>query len=304
MKPKQKHAATLALVLIAAPGLLAQEAPPEIAGLESAAAKFITAFNAKDAAAIAALFVEDGEITDLKGEDITSGRAEIQARYTEMFADEDAPSIAIEVDSVRLITPSLAVEDGTAHYTPPGEDEPARSASYTAVLVKGDDGVWSIASTRSLGDATSAAGQLADLAAALKGEWTAHKDGLRIDLAFGWDGSGNFLAGDMLATSADAPPQTTEFRYGWDGARKVITCWTFDSGGGFAKAEYTPDEEGWDVRTEGTTADGESMSANQHLSFENADTIIWKVEDRVIDGEVQSPSEIRIVRQAPEPAIE
>ena len=38
-----------------------------------------------------------------------------------------------------------------------------------------------------------AAGQLAELAAALKGDWTCQKEGLRLDLAFGWDGSGNFV---------------------------------------------------------------------------------------------------------------
>lgn len=304
MKPKQKHAATLALALLVSPGLRAQEPIPEIAGLEAAAANFILAYNAKDAAAVAALFAEDGEITDLLAEDITSGRAGIEARYAEIFAAEDVPSVAVEVDSVRLVAPTLAIEDGTVHYTPPGEDKPARSSSYTAVLTKGENGEWKIASTRGLGDASTPAGHLDDLAGDLKGDWTAQKGSLRVDFAFGWDETGNFLTGDMLTTDADAEPQTTSIRFGWDGAARAITCWTFDSGGGFAKARWTPTEDGWSVRTEGTTADGESMSTNQHLVVEGADTLIWSSTDRVIDGKAQPDRSLRIVRQAPEPSLE
>ncbi|WP_193215102.1 YybH family protein [Luteolibacter marinus] len=304
MKPNQKHAATLVMALLLSPGLRAEEPSPEIAGLESAASKFIQSYNARDAAGIAALFTEDGEMSDLKGEELISGRADIEAHYADVFADEDAPSVAVEVASVRIVAPTLAIEDGTVHYTPPGDDEPARSADYTAALLKGDDGEWKIASTRNLGDATSAAGHLADLAAGLKGDWTAMKDGMRLDLAFGWDDTGNYLAGEMLSTAADAPPQTTTIRFGWDGAHGTICCWTFDDEGGFAKATWTPDSTGWAVSTEGTTAGGESMSANQHLNFVDDNTIVWKVTRRLINGEPQPASELRVVRQTPEPSVE
>ena len=305
MKPPTPLAAGFLLALLAASGLRAQEEPsPEIAGLQQAAADFVLAYNAKDAAAVAALFTENGEISDLRAEDTTTGRVDIQLRYAEIFAAGDTSSVAIEVDSVRLVGKDLAIEDGTVHLTPPGDNAPAKSTAYTAVLQKSADGAWKIASTRTLADTTDAAGQLAELAAALKGDWTSQKEGMRLDLAFGWDGSGKFVAGEMLATAADAEPQTTSLRIGWDAARKTITWWSFDDGGGFAKGDWTATEDGWLVRTEGTTADGETTSANQTLTPEGKDTLIWTAKDRLVNGEKLPDIEMRVVRQAPEPAAE
>ena len=304
MKPSASLRACLALALVTTSGLRAEVTSPEIAGLEKAASDFVAAFNKKDAAALASLFTENGELTDLHAGDVTSGRASIQAHYEEMLATPDAPQIAIEVDSVRLVGTNLAIEDGTVHQTPPGDDAPPFSTTYTAVLQKQENGTWQIASSRNLGDATDAAGQLAGLAEDLKGDWTCQKDGLRLDFAFGWDESGKFLSGEMLATAADAKPLTTKIRIGWDGARKVITWWTFDDGGGFAKGEWNPTGDGWLIRTEGTTADGETTSATQTMNFEGKDAFTWSARDRLVDGERQPDVELRVVRQTPEPAVE
>jgi uncharacterized protein (TIGR02246 family) len=305
MNPIQPFHACLALALLSSSGLRAEEdVSPEIAGLQQAASDFVLAYNGKDAAAIAALFTENAEITGLKGEIKASGRAEIQATYAETLSAADAPSVAIEVDSVRLVGKDLAIEDGTVHFTPPGDNAPARSTTYTAVLQKSGGDAWLIASTRDLGDATDAAGQLADLAETLKGDWTCQKDGMRLDFAFGWDGSGKFVAGEMLATAPDAEPQTTTLRIGWDAARKTVTWWSFDDGGGFAKGDWTAVDGGWLIRTEGSTADGEATSANQTLETEGKDTLIWTASDRLVDGRELPDVEMRIVRQAPEPAAE
>ncbi len=282
---------------------VSEDAPsPEIAGLQQAAADFVIAFNKKDAAAIAALFTEAGEMSDLRAEEVLSGRAEIQAHYEEILKAPDAPSVAVEVDSVRLVAPDLAIEDGTIHYTPPGNDEPARSIAYTAVIRKNAAGAWQIASTRTLEETTEAAGRLADLADDIKGDWTSQKGDVRVDLAVGWDESGKFLAGKMLITKPDVEPETTTIRVGWDAARQTITAWMFDDAGGFAKADWTPTENGWQIRTEGTTADGESMSGNQRMVFKGKDTFTWSAKDRLVDGESLPDTELNVVRQAPEPA--
>jgi uncharacterized protein (TIGR02246 family) len=293
--------ACLAVALLVTPGLRAEdETDPAMAGLEKAATDFVAAFNKKDAAAIASLFAEDGEMCDLNGDDLTSGRDQIKSHYEEIFAGKDAPSAAIEVKSVRLVAPTLAIEDGTVHLTPPGENEPPRSTDYTAVLMKGADGGWKIASTRSLKDSTDAAGQLADLADVLKGEWTTMKDGLRLDLAFGWDESGKFLSGEMLTTTADGEPQAGTMRIGWDAAKKSIVSWIFDAEGGVSQGIWTTTDDGWQVRSEGTTSDGETMTANQQLTAEDKDTLIWAVTNKVINGEKQPDGELRLVRQAPD----
>lgn len=293
----------LALSLPASPlALPAEEPSPEIAGLEQAAADFVIAFNAKDSEAIAKLFLENGEISDPGGGSPISGREQIAAHYAGLFAGENVPSLAIEVDSVRLVAPNLAIEDGTAHFTDADSDAQPRSTAYTAVLMKNGDQVWQIASTRSLQDITEDAGHLADLAATINGDWTTQNEGVRLDLALGWDETGNFITGEMLTTTTDGEPQPGTIRISWDAAKQSIVSWIFDAEGGVSEGTWTPTEDGWLIRTEGTTGDGEILGASQSLTTEGRNTLLWTVTHRVVDGEVEPDRLLRIVRQAPEPS--
>lgn len=282
--------------------LHAEEPVAEIIPLQKAAANFVVAYNHRDAAAVAALFTEKGEMTDFRGNDRVSGRAQIRKRYGEIFA-ENPPHIAVEVSSIRFVAPHLAIEDGVVHLTPSDDETaPARSTAYTAVLIEEDDGEWRIASTRSLGDVSGAAGQLAELAATLKGEWThRNRQGVRLDLAFGWDPSGKSLAGEMLTTIADAPPQSGTIRISWDSLKKQIVSWIFDSTGGFTHSIWTPSEDGWLIRSEGTTGHGEALTASHKLTTRGEDTLIWTATHRVIAGENAPDQSMRIVRQTPTP---
>jgi uncharacterized protein (TIGR02246 family) len=282
-----------------------EEPAPEIAGLQEAASAFVTAYNEKNAAAISELFTEDGEITDIDGSSLTTGRGAIQARYQEIFETSPA-SMALEVGSVRLVAPNLAIEDGIIHLTPEDSvDAAPRSISYTAVLLKNGDGAWKIASTRTLKDVTDPAGRLSEVAEILKGEWTYRdSDGVQLDLAFGWDPSGGFLAGEMLTSTADSEPQSGNIRIGWDASKQSIVSWMFDANGGFTHGIWTATPEGWLVRSEGTTAEGESISASQELTTEGSETLIWKSTHRIVDGQKLPDKTLRIVRQAPAPAAE
>jgi uncharacterized protein (TIGR02246 family) len=181
-----KSLLTILLSLACALHVRAGEPAAEIAGLQKAAENFVEAYNNQDAKAIAALFTEEGEILSLSGARLTSGRSDIGTLYEGIFSA--APlHIAIEVDSIRIVAPNLAIEDGVYHLTPADEENaPARSTTYTAVLAKSDSGEWRIASTRSLEDVSEGAGHLAGLAQVLNGEWTyCDPEGVRLDLAFG-----------------------------------------------------------------------------------------------------------------------
>lgn len=296
-------ATSTCLAAVLAFPLLAAAPEPSLEGLEQTAGKFVTAYNHRDAAALAALFTEDGELCDLTADDVVSGRADIQSHYEDLFADEDAPTLAIEVSSVRLVAPTLAIEDGVYHLTPPGdEDAPKQSTAYSAALLKNDAGVWQIASTRGLKDVTDAAGHLAVLADVLKGDWTCRTaEGVQLDLAFGWDPTGQSLTGEMLTTTADAEPQPGSIRIAWDAAKKSIVSWMFDSRGGTSQGLWTPTGDGWMIRSEGSTADGETLTASQQLTVEGTETLVWTATHRVIDGETQPDKTLRIVRQAPDP---
>jgi uncharacterized protein (TIGR02246 family) len=300
-----KTCLTFLLSLVCAQQIRAEETSPEIRGLQKAAENFVAAYNTRDAKAIAALFTEDGEIVNLTGSRITSGRGDIQALYEGVFSGTPL-KIAIEVDSIRIVSPDLAIEDGVYHLTPADvENAPARSTTYTAVLAKTDSGEWRIASTRSLKDVSEGAGHLAGLAQALNGEWTYRApDGVRLDLAFGWDSTGKHLIGEMLTTTADGEPQAGSIRIAWDAAKQQILSWMFDGKGGFTHGVWTPNDHGWLVRSEGTTGDGEALTASQQLTSDGPDTLLWSASQRVVDGQSLPDLTLRIVRQAPEPSLD
>ncbi len=290
----------LCSLLACAMPALAEEPSPEIAGLRQSAADFVTAYNKKDAVAVSLLFTEQGEIVESDG--VTSGRKEIQARYESIFSG-DPRQIAIEVSDVRIVAPSVAIEEGIYHISPPDdENAPPRSTAYTAVMLKNDKGTWQIASSRDVADVTDPAGHLADLEQVISGEWTTQIDGVEVDYAFGWDPTGKFLLGEILTTKSDTEPQTGSMRIGWNAAKKSIISWVFDARGGVIEGVWTANDEGWELRSEGTTADGEMITMSQKLTTEGQDTLIWTSSNRVIDGKKAPDITLRIVRQAPEPA--
>jgi uncharacterized protein (TIGR02246 family) len=278
----------------------AEEPSPEVIGLRQSATDFVTAYNKKDAAAVALLFTEQGEIVD--GQEVTSGRKDIQALYEAIFSG-DQRQIAIEVSDVRIVAPSVAIEEGIYHISPTDdENAPPRSTAYTAVMLKNDKGTWQIASCRDVADVTDAAGQLADLEKVIAGEWTTRIDDVKVDYAFGWDPTGKFLLGEILTTKPDADPQTGTMRIGWNAAKKTMVSWVFDAQGGVIEGVWTANDEGWELRSEGTTAEGEVITMNQKLTTDGKDTLIWASTNRVIDGVKMPDASLRIVRQVPEPA--
>ncbi len=300
---KFAHWIPIGCLFVGNPMLGAEEPAPEVAGLQKAAADFVVAYNDQDAAALAKLFTGNGEITDLRRNQLIAGRADIEAHYERVFA-ENPRLIAIEVTSLRLVAPHLAIEDGFYHLTPADdESSPPESFTFTAVLTRTDGGNWHIASTRTLEEVTEPAGHLAPLAEFLMGEWT-HKapDGIRLDLAFGWDASGNHLTGETLTTRADAEPQHGNVRITYDASKKHIVSWIYDSNGGFNYGTWTPTHDGWVIHTHGTTADGETLVASQKITRQGADTLNWSSTHRIIGGQSAPDVSMRLVRQAPAPA--
>lgn len=272
----------------------------DIEALGKAAARFVEAYNKKDAEGVAALFLPNAEMMTRDG-DVVRGRAEILARYTEIFEGDDVPQVALEASEVRMVAPGVAIEDGVIHFTDPDESEPVKSISYSATQVKQADGSWLIASTRDQLEVTPPSEHLKPLAN-LSGDWTFSSDDLRMELSMDFDSGGNFLLGEATATDGDGDVQTTSIRIGWNPACSSIFWWTFDSAGGNGSGQWTRNGSEWLIRSSGITADAETNSATQRMSFDGPDTIVWKSTDRVMGGEPQPDVELRFVRRAPDAA--
>jgi len=122
-----------------------QSADPVEADIRAGAANFAAAFARGDAVGLARHWTADGDYIDEHGQRFV-GRAAIEAEYEAFFRQHGAMPMHIVVDSVRLIAPDTAIEDGRAVLGSFPAGPPAFSR-YTAVHVR-HDGQWLMAAVR------------------------------------------------------------------------------------------------------------------------------------------------------------
>jgi uncharacterized protein (TIGR02246 family) len=272
--------------------------------LSAVAERYVAAYNGKDLDSIVSLYTEEAEMLDDADVAIASGREEIRSLFEFSFADAPGRRVALEVTSVRRIAPNLVVEEGVARFSAEEGDEEDSFLPYSAILTKGEGDAWQIASTRQLRmDEDAPDDPLLGLRG-LAGEWVMQAEGMQMELFLEEGPSGSYLLGVATMTTAAEGEMITEIRVGYDPLAKQVRWWTFDEAGGFGSGAWQPLEGGrWLVRTNGVTADGESSSAIQELSFEGEDTIVWESTRRFLDGEAQPDLQLRLVRRPPAPSL-
>lgn len=295
----------LALALAMACNVQSQAEDPNQANLEALAtnaAAFVKAYNKADSAALAQLFLPEGEIVLASGE-VIAGRDEITKFYDEVFSGDEKPKSALEAGSVRFVTPGIAIEDGTLHVTKPTGE--VVSHFYTAVQVKQENGGWLTASIRDeIEDQAPASDKLIALDWMI-GDWLIEKGGSRTFLSFTWSDDGPFIDGKALTASAGEASTTATYRIGWNGNRKNYVSWAFDGLGGYTKSDWTASDDGWLLRTTGVTSDGETNRSTQSLAPDpGRQGFNWSTRDQTIGDEVQPDVTVRIVKRPPPPVAE
>lgn len=297
MKHPIVQAALAVIVLATAHG---QEDPNQ-ANLEVLAANaksFVQSYNKADPEGLAKLFLPEGEIVLANG-DIIAGRDEIKEFYAGVFSPEAKPKAALEAGSVRFVSPGIAVEDGTLHVTRPGGE--VTSHFYTAIQVKQEDGSWLTASIRDeIEDHAPATEKLLALEWMI-GDWLIEAEGTRTFLSFTWSDDGPYIDGRALTEQAGEDSTSSTYRIGWNANRKNHVSWAFDALGGYTRSEWTAGENGWLLRTQGVTADGEINQSTQALMpDENKQGFTWSTRDQTLAGEVQPDRTIHVVKRPPD----
>ncbi len=281
---------------------IGEEAFPEWESLQSNAQEFVEAYNAKNTAGISTLFTLDAEMEMSSGLTL-KGREEIEAYYDDVFTDRPEAQAALEVDSVRFLCPSIAVEDGALHITEAAGGEPA-SFRYTALYALQEDGSWLIASTRDREFVAEQAGAQLEAVSALVGDWIGRSDGGTVKINnLNWDESGAFLVGTVEFLSPDIEPTRSDLRIGWDSLRKSIVSWAFGSEGGYNHGCWTKIDKEWIIKWNGYTADGELTSSTNVISPIDEVSFRWTVMDKVIGNELIPDSVAVFARQPPAPSV-
>jgi uncharacterized protein (TIGR02246 family) len=277
------------LTAISAHGQEAAAAPTEMpAGMKAVLAQakaYEEAYAKGDVAALAAFFTEDAEYTSDDGR-LFSGRPAIEACLRDAFRINKGSKLSIRVDSVKALSPDVAVEKGSTVVVMKNGEE--LEALYTAVHVKKDD-QWKISQLieTPIPEITPAE-RLAELAW-LIGSWeeTDQEAGLSIRSKYEWARGGSFITRNVTVKRGDQPVLEGWQLIGWDPVEEGIRSWTFDDQGGYSEGYWTREGHRWLAREGGYAADGSRTSADHTITKINDEKFIWESGNRTLDGNPQ-----------------
>src|SRR5262249_50569662 len=135
----------------------------------------------------------------------------------------------------------------------------------------------------------------------LVGDWVDDGGNTVVVSSCRWSKDRNFLLQDFKLEVNGRDAMDVTQRIGWDPLAKQIHSWVFDSEGGSGESLWTPDGKGWIIKATGVRPDGTTASATNQLVPTGRDGYVWRSVDRVVAGERQPPTEVKVVRKPPEP---
>lgn len=264
---------------------------------------YVQAFERQDAKALAALWSPKGVYVDAESGRRVQGREAIEAEFSRQLKASGKSKLKVAVQSIRLVTPEVAVEDGTASVTNAAGE--TTDSTYSAIHVK-RDGKWLLDSVRetTLPAAGSASEQLRELGW-LVGKWIDEDENAVVESEYSWGVNQVFLINRFTVYSGDTIAMQGTQIIGWDAAAKSIRSWAFDTEGGFAEGTWKRDGDRWTITSKATLPDGKRGSAVNVLRRIDDNHCSWQSTARQIDGELlPNTDEIEIVRQEEEFAQE
>ncbi len=260
--------------------------------------RFVKAYNAHDARAVADLFAPDGQVEDKEGE-VTEGREGIREVFADLFAESPKRRLEVSVESIRFIGKDLAVEKGSTKETDAPDESPELDR-YTVVHVR-RDGKWQMALARDEeGPELTPHERLLPLGW-LVGDWVDNGGSAVARSTCRWSEDGNFLVQEFKLEVSGRSAMNVSQRIGWDPAGKRVHSWVFDSEGGYGESEWIREGDTWVIKATGVRPDGTKASATNLLTRGGADGYRWRSTDRIIGGERQPPEEVRVARKPPQP---
>lgn len=260
----------------------------------------VKAYEAANAKLVASHFTADAEYVDEQG-DVYQGREAIEESLAKFFKENPGCKLEMEIESIRFVSPGVAVEDGFTKMLH-AEGSICGESHYTTVHVKAD-GKWQAASIREQApkDRRQHRAQLEQLEW-LSGDWIDEGDESIVKFNCQAVDNGNFLLRTFTIQIEGQEVMSGTQRIGWDALTGKLRAWVFDSEGGYADGFWHRDGDHWVLKLTGVTADGQTASSTSIYTFVNGHTMTWQSIDHEIGGVQLPDSEIvTIVRQAPAP---
>ena len=266
---------------------------------------YVEAYNKHDAKALAEMWSPEAVYVDPETGEEAVGREEIEKEFADTFEGLKDAKLEIDVESIKFLSPNVAIESGTARILRPNE-EPDES-TYSALFVK-RDGNWLL--DRVTEDQPPAEPapppsnyeHLKDLEW-MVGSWIDNdEDGdVTIQTDCNWAKNKNFMTRSFAVVIGDQVNMAGMQIVGWDPVAKQIRSWVFDSDGGFAEGKWTRKGDRWLIQQTGTLSDGSKSSAVNIMKQIDNDSFTWQSVQRSVNGDIlPDVDEVTVVRKPAE----
>ena len=256
---------------------------------------FVREYNKGDTKALAALFTDDAEIFEADGARY-QGRDLIARAFTDTFAVSKGARIALEVASIRFLTPDVAKEEGRSVVTPV-EGMPV-PRFYTVLFVK-REGKWLMASVREEPDPVVRPHDRLKELEWMVGDWVDESSDHIVKVGCRWSTDGNFLLRNFNIQRGGKPVMSVTQRVGWDPVAGEFRSWEFDSEGGFGEGRWARDSARWVVKETGVRPDGTTASSTRITQRQSPDQVRWTLVDRVVAGETVPGEDTSLLTRVP-----
>jgi hypothetical protein len=237
------------------------------------------------------------------------GREAIARLFAASFKDNPGQTIAVKTETLRLLSPETAIEDGTATVTgpksPSDAEESSETTRYTVAYIK-RDGKWLQDSIRDYAITEAVPGlsaheHLKELEW-LVGEWIDENDEGEVHTTCRWSDHESFLIRAFEVRVRGRASMSGTQRIGWDPRLKQFRSWVFDSDGGFSEGVWSRDGDRWVIKTHGVLKDGRTVSATNTVTRIGRDQLKWTSVDRTVRPDILADAEeIVLVRKPPQP---
>jgi uncharacterized protein (TIGR02246 family) len=229
------------------------------------------------------------------------GRAVIEAELAATFKAQPKGTLEIEVVSIRPIADGVIMEEGGSTFRPEGDGQVVQSR-YIALHARQADGTWQLAGVRELAPADLTPHERLKALSWLIGDWREEVDGGVTKSSWKWSDDGVALLATFTVRDPQGETRSGTHRIGWDAERKQFRSWIFDLTGGFADGWWSPGADGsWSVRLNGVDDEGERIAGTLTYTGDGPDKLTITQHDRMRGGEELPGVETRVVRAPPAP---
>jgi hypothetical protein len=264
-----------------------------VAAIRAAGKAYVDASKRGDVAKLQRLWTPDGDYIDASGT-VFKVKELLALAAQQGSASEQEVEIPQWESTIRLITPTVAIEDGS-YPDVAGPDGRSLSSRFTAVWVN-RDGQWLLDSLREASCENDGIAEPLRELAWLVGEWAGKAGDVEIVASVDFSEDGHYLLRSFLIEAPGREPITASERITWDAAEKKFHSWVFDSNGGTGEGIWTRDGDTWKVDLTATLPTGEKLTTQSSYSPTESGGILWKSTPARAGGDVLPTQQVEFKR--------